>query len=202
MGSGDGRDTAAGWRVHCEKELCVAARHPVQRIDVLYSGTGDARRGVVIAAEIATADGPVSFFSIHLDTVRKGIEPMLHEGIGATGELEENLAFRDRESRAAEAWIRGHVTHPPILAGDFNMPTDSAIYRHNWRGWSDAFESIGTGLGHTKFTSLWGIRIDHVLFDANWEAVSSDIGPDVGSDHRPLIVRLQRSSAAPGEQRN
>ena len=35
----------AGWRVHCEKELCVAARHPIQRIDVMYSGTGDARRG-------------------------------------------------------------------------------------------------------------------------------------------------------------
>ena len=191
-----------GWRVHCEGELCVASRHPIQKIDVMYSGSGKARRALVIAAEITTSDGPVSFFSIHLDTVRKGIEPMLHEGVGATGELQENLAFRDRESRAADAWIRERDTHPAIVAGDFNMPTDSAIYRHNWRGWSDAFESIGTGLGHTKFTSLWGIRIDHVLFDGNWEAVSSRVGPDVGSDHRPLIVTLQRSSAAVRPQRN
>jgi vancomycin resistance protein VanJ len=191
-----------GWRVHCEGELCVAARHPIQKIDVMYSGRGEARRALVIAAEIATADGPVSFSSIHLDTVRKGIEPMLHEGVGATGELQENVALRDRQSHAAEAWIRKRDTHPAIVAGDFNMPTDSAIYRHNWRGWSDAFESIGTGLGHTKFTSLWGIRIDHVLFDDRWEAVSSRVGPDVGSDHRPLIVTLQRSSAAGRQQRN
>lgn len=185
-----------GWTVHCDGELCLGSRLPMSPVAILTSRTPSGSRAMVMTADITTRDGPVSFFSIHLDTVRRGIEPMLHAGFGATDELRDNLVFRDRESSAAQAWIRSRSTHPAIVAGDFNMPTDSAIYRHNWRAWSDGFESSGAGLGYTKFTSLWGIRIDHVLSDDGWQAVSSHVGPDVGSDHRPLIVTLQRVAAA------
>jgi endonuclease/exonuclease/phosphatase (EEP) superfamily protein YafD len=185
-----------GWTVHCDGELCLGSRRPMSNVAVLSIPTPTGHRAMVMSAEITTEAGPVSFCSIHLETVRKGIEPMLHAGFGATDELRDNLVFRDRESRAAASWILAHSAHPAIVAGDFNMPTDSAIYRRNWNTWSDGFESAGTGLGHTKFTSLWGIRIDHVLFDANWRAVSARVGPDVGSDHRPLIVTLQPAPSA------
>jgi vancomycin resistance protein VanJ len=184
-----------GWTVDCDGELCLGSRRPMSKLAVLGVPTPNGSRAMVMTAEITTDAGPVAFFSIHLDTVRRGIEPMLHAGFGATDELRENLVFRDRESRAAASWILAHGAHPAIVAGDFNMPTDSAIYRRNWSSWSDAFEWAGTGLGHTKFTSLWGIRIDHVLFDANWQAVRAQVGPDVGSDHRPLIVTLQRAAS-------
>lgn len=185
------------WHVHCEGELCLGSRHPIGKVDILGRGTVGGSRAMILETEVTTENGPVSFFSIHLDTVRKGIEPMLHEGVGGTDELRDNLAFRDRQSAQAASWIRAHAAHPFVIAGDFNMPTDSAIYRRHWREWADAFESAGTGFGHTKFTSLWGIRIDHVLFDPQWQAVSSRVGPDVGSDHRPLIVTLQRAPSAP-----
>jgi vancomycin resistance protein VanJ len=186
----------AGWTIHCEGQLCIGSHHPMTGIQVLDQRTPDRSRAMALVAQVATPDGPVSFFAVHLETVRKGIEPVLHEGVAGTGDLMANLAFRDSESREVATWIRKHTLHPMLIAGDFNLPTDSAIFRQHWTTWPDAFESVGVGLGHTKFTSLWGIRIDHVLFDSSWQAVSSRVGPDVGSDHRPLIVTLQRPATA------
>ena len=39
----------------------------------------------------------------------------------------------------------------PILAGDFNLPVDSAIYREYWSGYRDAFSDAGWGFGYTEW---------------------------------------------------
>ncbi len=192
-----GESGLSGWTVRCAGQLCLGSRHGIRSVEVLDRGTIGGYHAMAVAADVATANGPVSFFAVHLETVRKGIEPVLHAGAGAARGLRANLSLRELESRTVQAWIHQRSRHSAIVAGDFNMPTDSAIYRRNWAGWSDAFQSAGAGFGHTKFTSLWGIRIDHVLFDDSWQAVSSRVGPDIGSDHRPLIATLQRLACAP-----
>lgn len=79
---------------------------------------------------------------------------------------------------------------PTVIAGDFNVPVESASYRNYWSHYRNALSIAGTGLLYTKHTRLHGVRIDHVLVDGNWRVVSAIVGPDVGGDHRPVIVEL------------
>ena len=42
--------------------------------------------------------------------------------------------------------------------------------------------------------SAWGwlsvLPLDHVLASPGWQLVEAHTGPDLGSDHRPMVVRL------------
>jgi endonuclease/exonuclease/phosphatase (EEP) superfamily protein YafD len=78
-----------------------------------------------------------------------------------------------------------------LIAGDFNLPPESAIFRASWGGYTDAFPAAGCGYGYTKFTRWWGARIDHVLAGAGWQVRDCTVGPDVGSDHRPVLATLE-----------
>jgi endonuclease/exonuclease/phosphatase (EEP) superfamily protein YafD len=79
---------------------------------------------------------------------------------------------------------------PTIVAGDFNLPVESAIYRTHWGDLRNAFSRAGIGTGYTKHTRYWGVRIDHVLASGDIGTHRSFVGRDVGSDHLPLIADL------------
>ncbi|MGI8547233.1 MAG: endonuclease/exonuclease/phosphatase family protein, partial [Gemmatimonadaceae bacterium] len=53
-----------------------------------------------------------------------------------------------------------------------------------------AFSHTGFGLGMTKYNGWIRVRIDHVLSGNAWHADRTTVGPDLGSDHRPVIVDL------------
>jgi endonuclease/exonuclease/phosphatase (EEP) superfamily protein YafD len=86
------------------------------------------------------------------------------------------------------------LTRPVIVAGDFNMPADSDIYRENWQGYANAFSKAGFGYGWTVRGGHRGIvigaRIDHILTDGGMRVLRCETGPDVGSDHLPLIADI------------
>ena len=92
-------------------------------------------------------------------------------------------------------WLLG-FSPDTIIGGDFNMPVDSRIFKAYWSGYTDGFSAAGRGFGHTKFETVglvtYGIRIDHVLTASDWQPAECWVGPDIGSDHRPLIVELIR----------
>jgi endonuclease/exonuclease/phosphatase (EEP) superfamily protein YafD len=78
---------------------------------------------------------------------------------------------------------------PMIVAGDLNAtPWSNAFSGLDERGWRRA-----TGLAPT-WPAAWGgwmgIPIDHVLIDRHWTVAGSAVGPDIGSDHLPVLVRL------------
>lgn len=77
-----------------------------------------------------------------------------------------------------------------ILAGDFNTPGESAIFRDAWHGFRDCFNVAGWGLGYTFYGGKTAVRIDHVLINRDWRCRSCRIGPDVGSPHRPVLADL------------
>ena len=92
-------------------------------------------------------------------------------------------------------WL-GRFPEPKILAGDFNMPVESTIYRRYWSRYRNAFTWAGTGFGYSKQTEIrgyvYGTRIDHILTDGHWRALRCYLGPDLGSDHLPLVADLTR----------
>ena len=61
-----------------------------------------------------------------------------------------------------------------------------------WGDLRDAYSVAGMGFGFTRYNGWIRARIDHVLTDRSWRVVDAVVEEDVGSDHRPLRVRLAR----------
>ena len=107
--------------------------------------------------------------------------------------LNRELESRRRQAEELAQWME-QFRGPLIIAGDFNMPSDSVIYRSCWGPYTNAFSQAGLGFGRTRWISMrgvtFGVRIDHILTNEHWRPQSCWVGPDVGSDHLPVIADL------------
>ena len=178
------------WTVCVSGALLVASRHPAQQEESLRDEFG--WRNLLMHATVETPHGRLHVFDLHLDTPRWGLEEVRAHGWRGLRAVEENNASRLRESMKSSQQIAA-MTEPVLIAGDFNMPVQSAIYQRYWSRYQNAFSRAGWGWGHSKFTRWHGIRIDHVLTSEPWRATRCRVGPDVGSDHRPVIADLVRT---------
>jgi vancomycin resistance protein VanJ len=173
--------------------MCVLSKFPVTKVtgrprtDVWDRG-GSGEIGVF---EIQGPKGPFYILSVQLETAREGFEAFLSDKLGGVPKMEQNRELRRWESQLASEWAAQHAKSPLLVVGDFNMPVESAIYKQYWGHLSNAWGRCGTGFGYTKRTRKIGARIDHVLFDQGWQCADATIAPDLGSDHRGLIVDLR-----------
>lgn len=110
-----------------------------------------------------------------------------------------NSAYRNQELESVVALSKAQ-RGPLLVAGDFNLTPWSEYF-------SDALEqsglhdaALGFGLGRSwpaQFAPV-GIRIDHCLLSRHWRALSTSIGPSLGSDHLPLVADVVIPAAVPG----
>jgi endonuclease/exonuclease/phosphatase (EEP) superfamily protein YafD len=168
---------------------CLFTRFPILRVDSLRR---DAFRNAQGAAwvkryRLQGPDGAFDFTNLHLDTPRKGFEAMMDGRDDATTTIAEKTEIRDLESRLARRWA-DLGPGPRLVAGDFNMPTESAIYRRHWSSMTNGFSQAGRGFGYTRRAGWIQLRIDHVLADDGWVVQAARLLPDYGSDHRPMMV--------------
>jgi len=92
---------------------------------------------------------------------------------------------------SARKWLEAQ-SNPAILVGDLNLTMFSPEYRrftnglelHNAR---KGFGPLGTWPAWVPFARL---PLDHCLVRGEIAIVSCAIGPDIGSDHLPIIVDL------------
>lgn len=78
---------------------------------------------------------------------------------------------------------------PTVIAGDFNAtPWSSAFQGLAQQGYYRSLNLFPTW--PAKFKGLMGIPIDQVLASSHWQLRSARIGPNIGSDHYPIIVEL------------
>ena len=181
----------AGWSVRFDQGICLATRYPVLEARTAervltgdQGGTGNA-----MFYRLRTGSGSLDLGVLHLETPRKGLEQLRY---GAKiSAMERNVLVREIGSRRLSRWF--HAQGDSLLiAGDFNMPVESTIYRSYWSECGNAFSRVGHGFGWTRVLPHFSIRIDHVLTCRGWRAVHAVVGPDLGSDHRPLIVDVGR----------
>ena len=91
------------------------------------------------------------------------------------------------------AWLADHVRHldePVLVVGDMNATPWSAGLRLATSG-NLGFRSLSapwTPTWHAR--SIMAIPIDHALCTAPLVVTRRAVGPDVGSDHRPLEVSI------------
>jgi endonuclease/exonuclease/phosphatase family metal-dependent hydrolase len=209
--------------VVAERGLCLVSRWPVAQVDSMPRSTFEELRqlgyggtALVTHYRISHPDGPLHAVNLHLETARKGLEGLVGAdglvpdgGVQAierldanvtsvAGTAEANAAVREAESRAAARWaFERRACGPLVIAGDFNQPQESSIYRRHWRRFVNAFDEAGHGYGYTKIEGrLLKVRIDHVLTLPEDAAVlGAWVGADVGSDHRPLVVDIMPAPA-------
>jgi endonuclease/exonuclease/phosphatase (EEP) superfamily protein YafD len=181
-----------GWNFFYGGNLCLVSRYPFSVPDVTdpdsvwTRNTSEPLRFVVEAPT-----GRFQLLNVHLGTIRGGLGALSAQGWRGLPQFAVNREEARRESETARE--RTHRSAEPlVVAGDFNLPVESAIYRAHWGDLKNAFSTCGRGLGHTKFTSLFGIRIDHVLTSEHWVCTDARVLANLlGGDHAPLVVDLR-----------
>ena len=97
----------------------------------------------------------------------------------------QRLAWRN-EQLAIAGEVLAEVDAPMLMVGDFNTTPWSASFR--------AFRSENNLSGfNTRATwPVWlgfaGIPIDHAFVSPDLRILGIETGPDIGSDHRPLLI--------------
>lgn len=98
-----------------------------------------------------------------------------------------------RDSLFAElAALVGSETMPVIVIGDFNATPWSYAFRAFTSDTGLVNSQVGFGLAATwpadSFLTL--VPLDHMLHSDSLTTVTRDVGPDLGSDHLPLMVEV------------
>ena len=149
--------------------IAVLSRHPLLKAATLRDDEGIAR----IEALVAWQGRQVAVIAVH---------PM--PPISARYAAVRNAKLSAWARSAAAAGL------PTLVAGDLNATP-----------WSIAFNGLdalglrrATGVAPTwpaALRGVAGIPIDHVLATRHWQRIASARGPDLGSDHFPVLARLQ-----------
>jgi endonuclease/exonuclease/phosphatase (EEP) superfamily protein YafD len=183
-----------GWEVRAPRRrgtLCLLSRFPVEADDTLstwWLDDGLGGSGDLVKYVLRTPAGPLTLVNLHLETPRRGLAP-LRRGRGST-RTEINSQVREIGSERARAWLRD-VEGPLVIAGDFNMPVESRVYARHWGDLENAFSTAGFGFGWTRLMVRFQVRIDHVLVAGGAHAVRAGLGPDLGSDHLPVVAAIR-----------
>jgi endonuclease/exonuclease/phosphatase (EEP) superfamily protein YafD len=185
------------WYHHSDFQMCLLSRFPIRTTDQMdreslaYAGGS----GLVIRHGIEIGDTVVNVTNLHLDTPREGLEPLrsgaVREGLG---NLRSKSFIREIESRQGRAWVDA-ADGPLIVMGDFNLPVESTIYQEFWGDLRNVFSQVGFGFGSTRLSRWIRVRIDHVLVGDGWRVVKAFVGPNLGSDHRPMIAHVVLSDS-------
>jgi vancomycin resistance protein VanJ len=176
------------WHIHRVRGLFLASNYPLRQATRLGNNSSG-EQASVMRYELETPAGVVTLFSLHLASPREGLAKVVHERGQAPDDLEASSQLRWKQSEylAREA---ATVAGPVLLAGDFNTPPESAIFRRLWGRYTDAFGAAGWGWGYTFFGGRTRVRIDHILAGPGWHCDRCWVGPDVGSAHRPVLADL------------
>lgn len=178
----------------------LARRYPVSRIEPRDDPFGIGLWSRLPASQVDLVEMPPLGFpalQLHWATPEPGSLWLVHPFPPISAEATE---WRDAQLRYAAGLIRGD--EDAVLAGDLNATPWSSAYRQlrseaalsdsNADGWP-----WPTWFGPGLVSAILAVPIDHVLHGSAWRSVEHRIGPDIGSDHRPLIVELVRADAVP-----
>ena len=120
----------------------------------------------------------------------------------------ELFTDRNQAFAAVSDYIRSQ-SDPVILAGDFNTTMWSPYYRQlaretGLKNSRDGFGILPTWPAKLSYlrlpwlnaiTKLFQIPVDHCLASASLKVVGMHTGPDLGSDHLPIVVDFQLNDA-------
>jgi vancomycin resistance protein VanJ len=169
-------------------EFAMASRYPLRAIPDAPD-RGDPASSHLY--EVHAPDGIFYFGTVHLASPHEALASAMHQVPGWFQLVRENRENRRRGAADLESFHQ-RFGENLLLAGDFNLPTDSTIYRAYLSDFIDAFSECGRGLGITYHLKWTVTRIDHILAGKEWRCRSAWVCRSVGSPHRPLMAEFER----------
>ena len=178
------------WHTRRDGEMFIASRLPLLSTAASTDPAFAGKNGALAHYRVRSSFGlDVDVFNFHAATARQGLSQVITGWWKGADAIAANTTERHSQSHVASV-AASRTVAPAIVAGDFNMPTDSAIYRAFWSDWSNAFSTAGFGFGYTHYTNRTQLRIDHILASPGWRVRRCYVGPNVGSAHRPVIAEI------------
>lgn len=175
------------WHLAGNWELWTASRFPIVNPPFAFRFEDSFRTSFATRMELMTPAGILTFYTVHLASPHSVFSAALRATPGSRHGVESNAMMRLKEATMLAEDAKSK-NGPLLIAGDFNLTRDSAIYRRNFSGFSDAFSVAGFGFGWT-YRVRWTItRIDHVLTAGPLRCRHCWVASDVQSPHRPLIA--------------
>ena len=173
----------------------VLSKYPLRAAEPLrLSEGGNWNQHLVVEAPL----GRLTLFNVHPAV------PRLHaEGPGPFGlPIVYDTARRSAEVARLVELVDG-ADGPVIVTGDFNLSEYGRDYRLLQLRLGDAYRSAGGGFGHTfpragsfprNLPAPWPVvRLDYVWHSPDLQPLAADVGPSGGSDHRSVVVRLEKA---------
>ena len=151
----------------------VYSRLPLESVAILGV---DPYPNFVIEARVLVDDAVVTIFGTHPLAPYTAAEQLMRNAQLA------NLAGRIGRSRP-------HT----ILAGDFNTSSWSPCFGNLMRATGTRDTRRGFGICPTFPATIWPLQtpIDHCLVTPDISVLDRRVGPNIGSDHLPIIVDLR-----------
>ncbi|MDF1597842.1 MAG: endonuclease/exonuclease/phosphatase family protein [Acidimicrobiia bacterium] len=98
-------------------------------------------------------------------------------------------AERDAQLTTIAAYA-DDVDGPLIVTGDLNSTPWSAAFRPLGEGLTNSMNGFGWQPSYPAGSGPFMLPIDHLLHNEYLTTVARSVGPDLGSDHLPIIVTL------------
>lgn len=187
------------WYTDRFEGIYIASRFPLHRLERLIPRDAAAMAyashgwplGQAMLYQVDVPGTPIHLINLHLASPHQQISAFEYGDESAKASIEADSARRTFESSLVAQAAR-QIGGSFIIAGDFNTPDDSPLFRLAWRDFDDAFDTAGFGFGATYANHHTWLRIDHVLSDPSWRCTQCWAGPPIGSGHRPVVAVLQR----------
>ena len=128
---------------------------------------------------------PLAVASVHLPTMRYGFAKLSRLDLAG---FRRYLGWRWTQARALRSRLDEMGEYPTLVGGDLNMPADSPMMSTLQPHFRSAYRDRGVGHGYTRPSTVPWAGIDHLLRGPGLSTIRAEVGPPVGSDHRPLIA--------------
>lgn len=179
------------WHLLRQDQFLVASRFEILSTKrIVGKAFADAPSGGAAHYVLDTSAGTVDLFNVHLASPRYGLTAATALDAEGLAAVDRDIAIRRAQSKTLSEAV-DTAAGRLLIVGDFNLPPESAIYGDYWDKYEDAFSRGGWGIGNTFFFGWMGVRIDHVLAGHGWRCRRAWVGPDLGSDHRPVLADLE-----------
>jgi len=164
------------WHVYAHASHAILSRYPI--VSTAEEPLKSFPTRSIISVVLDVKGQRVRVLTTHLTApqMARSTTQMLHAGRAKRTELSQLLAVMKGSSL------------PTILGADFNNPPAHGFTRALSQRFENCFSARGSGPGWTYPAISPIIRIDHLYVTNGIATQRTWVGPDLGSDHRPVIA--------------